>query len=431
MQGSGITLMGIAQKVARTATFLLVMSLLAWPVSAATVLGLYSVEVPVASSQPKDLAKGYSAGLGRVFVRVSGARDVLSQEGVQALLDDAESLLLSYQYLRSEENGNRLQMAFGAVGVNKALASVDAPVWGANRPLTLAWVAVESGGSRTLLHQQESSGASSPWLDAFARAAEDRGLPIALPPEKFAGRRELMSDIWGQFTSNVRAASGELSHDLIALVRISRSGGEWRAGWVFDGMALEGPEQSLTASSPQALADAVIGQWADAFAERYAVDGSDVGESPQVDIVLHGIGGLEAYAQANRVLKNLSPVQSAGATATRDSRVTLRVAFSGEIEQLKRYIALDPRLVPLSEAEVSQLPAEQGKAGSEQSEQHETAAPTSFLMTPAADTSSGQMFVYDTLMAGQDEVDQAFESLYQVLHYRWQPASVIEGGSGE
>jgi hypothetical protein len=430
--------MGIAQKVAPTAILFLFMALVAWPVSAVTVPGLYSVEVPVESSQPKDLAKGYSDGLSRVFVRVSGSRDVLSQEGVPALLDDAESLLQSYQYLRSQEDGNRLQMSFGAVGVNKALASVNAPVWGANRPLTLAWIAVESGGSRALLHRKIDAGASSPWLDAFTRAAEERGLPIALPPGEFAGRRELMSDIWGQFTSNVRAASEDLSHDLISLVRVSRSGGEWRAGWVFDGMSLEGPEQSVTASSPQQLAGAVVGQWADSFAERYAVDGSDVGESPQVDIVLHGIRGMEAYAQANRVLKNLSPVQSAGATGTKDSKVTIRVAFSGEIEQLKQYIALDPRLVPLSDAEVSKLPSdqkddssEQEEASSEQGDQTENTGPSSFLMAPAGNNSSRQMFVYDALLAGQDESEKAFESLYQVLHYRWQPASIIEGESGE
>lgn len=438
MQGSGMTPMGIALKTARAATLLLLTSLVVSPVFAVTVPGLYSVEVPVESSQPEDLAEGYSEGLSRVFVRVSGSRDVLSQEGVSELLDDAESLLQSYQYLRSKDNGNRLQMSFGAVGVNKALASIDAPVWGANRPLTLAWIAVESGGTRALLHQQSDSGPSSSWLDVFTRAAAERGLPIALPPEQFAGRRELMSDIWGQFTANVRAASGDLSYDLISLVRVSRSGSEWRAGWVFDGMSMGGAERSLTASSPQELADAVIGQWADSFAERYAVDGSDVGESPQVDIVLHGIRGLEDYGQANRVLKNLSPVQSAGATATKDSRVTLRVAFSGEIEQLKQYIALDPRLVPLSDAEVSKLPSEQAEDSKEQSEasnqqadQQENANPASFLMAPAGNNTSGQMFAYDALLTGQDEADKAFESLYQVLHYRWQPASVIEGESGE
>lgn len=429
MQGSGITPTGIARKITFLITLLLGLSVLAWPVFAVTVPGLYSVEVPVESSQPDDLAKGYAEGLGRVFVRVSGSRDVLDREGVQALLDDAESLLQSYQYLRSEEDGNRLRLAFGAVGVNRALASVDAPVWGANRPLTLAWIAVESDGSRSLLHEDPEAEESSGWLSAFTRAAEERGLPVALPPEKFAGQRELLSDIWGQFTSNVRAASEELSHDLISLVRVSRSGDQWRAGWVLDGMEFDGTEQSLTAGSAEELAVAVVGRWADAFAERYAVDGSDVGESPQVDIVLHGIEGLEAYAEANRALKNLSPVENAGATATRDGRVTIRVAFSGEIEQLKQYIALDERLVPLSDAEVSRVPAEESDAGSDSQQvgQTEDTAPASFLMTPDMETSSGEMFAYDTLRLRQEESDQAFESLYQVLHYRWQPSSVIEG----
>lgn len=437
MRGSATTPMGIARKAAWTVSLpmliLVAMSLFSLPASAVTVPGLYSVEVPVESSQPDDLAKGYAEGLSRVFVRVSGSSDVLEQAGVQALLDDAEALLQSYQYLRSDEGGNRLQMAFGAVGVNRALASVDAPVWGANRPLILAWIAVESNGSRNLLHQEDGTDQPSQWLDAFRKAAEDRGLPVALPPESYSGRRELMSDIWGQFTGNVRAASGDLSHDLISLVRVSQSGNQWRAGWVFDGMGLEGTEQSVTASDPGNLAAAVVGRWADAFAKRYAVAGSDVGESPQVDIVLHGIEGLKAYADANRAMRNLSPVENAGATATRDSRVTLRVAFSGEIEQLKQYIALDPRLVPLSDAEVSQLPTDEQEAGSGQVQPQESEAPTSFLMAPVTDTSSGQMFTYDTLLSGQEDADQAFESLYQVLHYRWQPASVIEGDpeSGE
>jgi hypothetical protein len=197
-------------------------------------------------------------------------------------------------------------------------------------------------------------------------------------------------------------------------------------------MGLEGPEQSLTADDPQALAAAVVGRWADTFAERYAVDGSDVGESPQVDIVLHGIEGFEAYGQANRVLRNLSPVENAGATATRDSRVTLRVTFSGEIEQLKQYIALDPRLVPLSKAEVSNLPTDEGDAGSNQNGSQEGSAPASFIMSPLSNTSSdaGSLFAYDGLLAEEGEADKAFESLYQVLHYRWQPASVIQGESG-
>ncbi|MCW9006375.1 MAG: DUF2066 domain-containing protein, partial [Marinobacter sp.] len=59
--------------------------------TAVTVSGLYSVKVPVEGSSPGQLAQGYADGLSQVLVRVSGTRDVLAMEGVEALLSDAES----------------------------------------------------------------------------------------------------------------------------------------------------------------------------------------------------------------------------------------------------------------------------------------------------------------------------------------------------
>ncbi|MBC7182380.1 MAG: DUF2066 domain-containing protein, partial [Marinobacter sp.] len=195
------------------------------PASAVTVSGLYSARVPVAGSSPDQLAEGYSEGLGQVLVRVSGTRDVLALEGAQALLADAESLLLSYQVVRGKSGQNVLDMSFGAVGVNRALASIGAPVWGANRPLTLAWIAAQDGGSRTLVTDDTQNAvapqaAEGTWQAALAAAASKRGLPLALPPASFGSDRELLSDIWGQFVGRVKAASGEMDRDVLALVRI-------------------------------------------------------------------------------------------------------------------------------------------------------------------------------------------------------------------
>lgn len=430
--------MQVAQIIRRSVRLLGLLALIAAPAAAVTVTGLYSVEVPVASSQQEDLEQGYADGLGRVFVRVSGTREVLGNEGVQALLNDAEALLQSYQFLRSDENNHRLRMAFGAVGVNRALASVDAPVWGANRPLTLAWIAVEENGRRTLVHADaENGGADNQWRKVFQDAAVDRGLPVSLPPEGFRQKRELLSDIWGQFTSSVRGASEALDHDLISLVRVSRSGSQWRAGWVFDGMGLDSTEQSVTADTKEELAARVIGRWAEMFADRYAVAGSDVGESPQVDIVVHGVTSLTDYARVNGALKQLSPVVEAGATQARDDQLKMRVVFSGEMEQLKQYIALDPRLVPLSDAEVSRIPAsvssESGDGGSDDPVLQTPEGGVALAEDSAENTSASAnpLFVYQPLLVDEQESEQAFESLYQVLHYRWQPASIIDSVNGE
>ncbi len=430
--------MQAARIIRRSVRLFGLLALMAAPAAAVTVTGLYSVEVPVAGSQPANLEQGYADGLSRVFVRVSGTREVLQSEGVKALLDDAESLLQSYQFLRSDRGEHRLRMSFGAVGVNRALASVDAPVWGANRPLTLAWIAVEDRGRRTLVHADgKDGGADDEWRRIFQNAAVDRGLPVSLPPDGFGQDRELLSDIWGQFTSSVRRASEELDHDLMSLVRVSRSGSQWRAGWVFDGMGLDSTEQSVTADTREELASRVIGRWAEMFADRYAVAGSDVGESPQVDIVVHGVTSLTDYARVSGVLKNLSPVLEAGATQARDDQLRLRVVFSGEMEQLKQYIALDPRLVPLSDAEVSRMPsgdkAEPGEGGT-----GEPVLPTPeggvALAEDSAENASATanpLFVYQPLLVDEEESEQAFESLYQVLHYRWQPASIVNSENGE
>ncbi|MBL3558110.1 MULTISPECIES: DUF2066 domain-containing protein [Marinobacter] len=429
--------MQVAQIIRRSVRVFCLLALLAAPAAAVTVTGLYSVEVPVASSQPGDLAQGYADGLSRVFVRVSGTREVLDNEGVKALLDDAESLLQSYQFLRSDRNQHRLRMSFGAVGVNSALASVDAPVWGANRPLTLAWIAVEDGGRRALVHAdgEESSG-SDEWRRIFQEAAVDRGLPVSLPPADYRQDRELLSDIWGQFTSSVRRASADLEHDLMSLVRVRRSGSQWRAGWVFEGMGLDSTEQSVTADTREELASRLIGRWAEMFADRYAVAGSDVDEAPQVDIVVHGVTNLQDYARVSGALKSLSPVTEAGATQARQDQLKLRVVFSGEMEQLKQYIALDPRLVPLSDAEVSRMPSgDDNDSGEQKGVEPVLPAPEGGVAlaedsAETASTSANPLFVYQPLLVDQEESEQAFESLYQVLHYRWQPASVVDSESG-
>ncbi|MEX2473977.1 DUF2066 domain-containing protein [Marinobacter sp.] len=391
-------------------------ALIAAPAGAVTVSGLYSIEVPVEGSQPGELKQGYADGLEKVFVRVSGSREVLDNAGVAERLDDAESLLQSYQFLRSDD-GDRLRMTFGAVGVNSALASVDAPVWGANRPLTLAWVAVEERGTRTLLTVQDSDdessgGGDSRWSKAFQQAASDRGLPVSLPPRDMAGDRELLSDIWGQFTARVKSSSEEIGHDAMALVRVSRSGGEWRAGWIFDGMGMDEGEQSVTAGTEQALAEKVIGRWADAYASRYAVAAGDVDELPKVDIVISGVSNLKDYGSIIDVLDDLTPVQDVGASRVAGDQLTLRVAFSGELEQLREYIALDARLVPLSDAEESNRSEE------------EIPADTTAETDPSGSVSD-PLFVYQPLLGGAEESEEAFESLYEILRYRWQPASVI------
>ncbi|MGP9834005.1 DUF2066 domain-containing protein [Marinobacter sp. NSM] len=404
--------------------------LLAGTASAVTVSGLYNIEVAVDGTGPNDLQAGYAEGLRRVMVRVSGTRDVLQLEGVDDVLKDAESLLLSYQ-VRRERGESRLQMSFGAVGVNRALASINAPVWGANRPLTLVWAAIEDRGERKLLTAAADDGAQgysavADWRRAFQAAAEERGLPLAFPPQSVQGDRALLSDLWGQFVGRIKEASSDRSHDALALMRVSRSGGQWRAGWVFDGMSMDASEQSVTAADPEELARRVVGRWADAYASRYAVAAGEVGEAPRVDIVLEGVISLADYGNVGKALNSFTPVLSVGASRVRNERMTVQVTFTGELDQLKEYIALDPRFVVMEGQPEETAPAPRSAAAVA------LVAESNGAEEPgeAGDQyPEGAMFVYQPLDDGDEQdAEQAFESLYQVLYYRWQPAPVVRGG---
>jgi hypothetical protein len=410
------------------------------PASAVTVSGLYSSEVPVTSTNAEGLAAGYAAGLSKVFIRISGSLDVLELDGIKPLLADAESLLLSYQVLRDESGENHLRMTFGAVGVNRALASVNAPVWGANRPLTLAWIAVEDRGSRSLV--AEPSGEQQVvdvWQSAFDLAAVDRGLPVVLPPASFRGNRELLSDIWGQFISRLRIASDTINHDVLALVRISRNGSQWRAGWVFDGKATDTGEESLVADTPEALAQAVVNRWAGLYASRYAVAASDVDELPQVDIVLRGVSTLADYGQISTILESLTPVVSVSASRVKDDQLTLRVAFSGELDQLREYIALNPRFVALESEPNIAFDQTASLRQARVVEEKDQAKPVSGNTGQSSSVSTGvdigqdnseSIFLYQPLQIDEQEAEEVFESLYQVLYYRWQPVSAIGNDGG-
>lgn len=429
MSVKGQYLARVSRAAVGAAVLLMGFAFLGAPAQAVTVSGLYSVEVPVGGSSSAQLQQGYEEGLRRVLVRVSGSRDVLARDGIQSVLAKAESLLLSYQFLRGDDGGSRLQMSFGAVGVNRALASIDAPVWGANRPLTLAWIAVEDRGSRRLI----TGGAETDqWRSAFAQAASERGLPMALPPENFRGDRELLSEIWGQFVGRVRSSAPDTSHDVMALVRVSQSGGQWRAGWVFDGMAMDGGEELVTAANPQALARAVIDRWADRYAGRYAVAAGEVGDLPQVDIVVQGIRSVEDYGKVNRILEGFTPVQAVGASRVKGDQLTLRVTFNGELDQLKEYVALDPRFIPLDagsfvpEPDPEADPASEAEAAPEAGVESGAGAMDNATSEPVAKAGpvSGELPL-DSVGA-----EQAFESLYQLLYYRWQPSPAI-GNAGE
>ena len=391
--------------------------LLAVRAEANPVEDLYTVQVPVAGSSSAQLQQGYRDGLKAVLLRASGNRQVFENEGIDEVLADAESLLQSYQYLRADSGQNELRMTFGSVGVTRALAGIGAAVWGANRPVTLAWVAVEDRGNRRLLVPESESGGA--WPGYFRDAAMDRGLPLAFPSGEAAADRRLLSEVWGQFMGSIREASAGSQYDFLTAVRVSGRAGGWEASWVMEGPGMD-ETSSVRADTPQMLARQVIDAWADQLAARYAVAGGDLEDATRVEGVLEGLQTVDDFGAAKRALESMNPVTGLSIASASRERLVFRLGFSGELDQLREYISLDDRFKAMASPRLA-----------------DTITPPA--ATEAQSNTGGDTEAEADRDPGTDNATQpeasaqpvAFDALYETLYYRWQGGAsrVSEGAS--
>jgi hypothetical protein len=368
------------------------------------------------------------------MARVSGNSDLLEQESARKLLADAEAMVQSYQFLRADDGQDQLRMSFGSVAVNRALASIEAPVWGANRPLTLAWIVVEDQGNRDLLVQKGPDAAADPWRRAFVEAARDRGLPVVLPPAERAGDSRLLSEIRGQFMGPVKEASENIEHNLLGVVSVSRANGAWQASWRLQGEGIEDNQEVISGTGPGAVAQQVIGAWADVLAARYAVSAGDVDSAARVDIVVEGVTSLNDFAEVVTALDKMTPVVSSDPVRVREGRMTLKVVISGEVAQLEQYIALDQRFFAMGAAEAAPVDSATGTPARETPTRKEDEPGRLLPETnpDAADAGVNSVIEYRPLIqAGEEEREAAFESLYPTLRYRWQGSRVVAPESSE
>lgn len=414
--------------------FLLGLMLLATRSHAVPVPGLYDAVVPVADTSETERGPAFARALEKVLVRAAGTEDVLQRSGINDVLANAGNLVQAYRYQRAGEDGLELAVSFGAVGVTRALSSIDAPVWGANRPAVLAWVAAQSRTGRTLATADEPAAEdpeSLEWGTVMQEAARSRGVPVVLPEYDEQDRATVgLSDIWGLFMAPIEQASESYRSDLLGVARISEEGEGYTARWALKGTGLSLDGQ-VRGDSRQGVADAVVGAWAEALAERYAVKPGSEQTLQRVDVLISAVNDLQAYAEIRQSLAAMEPISGAAPVRIFGDKLRIRVAFNGELELLREHLALERRLVPVqaqslagpsNAARAQQVIAESDKAAGDQGPAE--AAPENAeldFVDPAIQPipMPGEGLSVEMEAAIADGGEEDFSSLYPVLHFRW------------
>jgi len=324
---------------------------------ATLVTGLYSAEVMVKGQGAGQRAQGFRQALQGVIGKVSGDHALARSKGLRALIKKAPRLVQQYHYrpLSDEEQAlkknakktHALRVQFVASRLNQEVAALQIPLWDADRPQTLVWIALEYNRDRQILTNNSK-------IDEFdvagllRRSALDRGLPVLLPLMDMEDQRAISySDLRGGFSDRIQAASMRYRTyaTLSASVRQNRNG-SWSGEWLLDVAG-----ESKTWRSVGSLAS-VFGQGFNGLAEelsaRFATSQNVAVQTLSLEV--RGIRGLDDYVRLNRYLNGLAMVESADISRlTPDfNQYVLRV--KGDMADLQRSISLGRLLSPYQES---------------------------------------------------------------------------------
>lgn len=319
--------------------------------SAAVVADLYETEVRVPTQQPEDRERALGLALRRVLLKVSGRRDIESQEMLVAALDEPGRFVQQFRY-RGGEDGEpeatggggpfRLWARFDAELVDALVRDAGLPVWGRLRPSTLVWFSVESEGTRTLLATDRDAVPFVP----LEEAARRRGIPLVLPLLDLEDRLAVDPDeIWAGFFDRLRQASARYGTEAVLLIRLrallpSLSEAQWS-------LLMEGSEQHWTTQSDaiELLLEDGVHIAADHLAARYSRS-ADAFATGTVEIVVTAVRTLADYARALRYLSSLDEVEWIAVEAVEAGQVRFRVDAHGGRSSLRQSVALGATLSP-------------------------------------------------------------------------------------
>jgi uncharacterized protein len=319
---------------------------------AASLPNLYQLTVPLPAAPPAERrAQAIKLAMAGLLTRVTGKRDASQDPTLQPLIDGAERYVQSYGLLQ----GGQAQVGFIATAVTRALAELNYPVWGTERPLTLLWVAVDDGqGERALLPANDADAALPPAMTELLgdlrtqlkAVADERGLPIAFPLVDLEDLDKVsFTDVWGGFDDHVEQASARYRPDVILVGRV-RPGTN---GDEIDWLLLAGGTRRLVAGT--ALRDGL-----DAVADLYAAELGVVGGGSTTRITVLDVATPADYARVVSYLEGLSVLQSVDVEDLERGALSLRVTGRGDAQVLGRVLALGGVLTS-SGAPQADLPA--------------------------------------------------------------------------
>lgn len=341
---------------------------------------LYDVDVHVESQAATERQRRAGGALAEVLMRVSGLSALPANDEIDAALKMPERFYARYEYeLRTlpvsasaEPNlideqapvpaaqPARRQMVlsfhFEPAAVQALLRRANLPIWAANRPSVLAWIATEQDGQRRLAAAVDDDIAT-----ALVERGRQRGLIASLPLMDIQDMHIQPADVQGRFWERINAASVRYPGDLLLLGSVRRvqdeRGQGWQSEWdlrVRQAPPMASLDDTLGDRPARRPATAISGRFqhragtaaeavglaldsvADRLADRFAVRG----ETAAIEVTVRGAQTVRGYASLMRYLQSLEFIDWVYVDRVAADSTSLRLQSRSSRAQLLDLLAL-------------------------------------------------------------------------------------------
>lgn len=304
---------------------------------AATFANLYTVTVDADPAAEDPRGDAIERAMLHLLTRVTGRRDPGSYPEIVPIVEAAESrYLTSY----AELAGGRVRIGFNGSGVANALTALDWPLWGAERPATLVWTAIDFGdGQRAMLSSGDDLTALPEELRAVVQTVEEelletadlRGLPIILPLLDAEDLQSIgFAEIWGGFDPLIDRASRRYSPDAVLVARVGVTEFGLNVRWT---LLRRGERQLFTSST--------LSEGMDWLADVYAAEYSSIGGARMTRLDVVGVDGFRDYGRVVSYLESVSLLETVDIDSVAGDVLSLRVVARGDEAVLERVLRLD------------------------------------------------------------------------------------------
>ncbi len=305
---------------------------LALPAGAVDVPTLFTAEVPLDQEAENPRDDAYRAALIEVLTRVSGSLLSANEEAIDELFPVPSAYVT--QFRPGEED--TLWVSFDGEAIERVLRASGQTVWGADRPLTLVWLAVDWGqGEREIIaagdpdrttREARSIDRNRLLRERVLEIAEKRGLPLVFPLLDTTDLQSVtFSDIWGGFDDRIVDASERYGANSILIGRVRPSSSQ-RNRWtyIFD-------DETRTWTGPP---ETVVAQVADLLATEFAVGGNAPLEMLSLNV--SGVQTIDAYGSLQQMLSGVSLIESFRIAEVSGDVVSYQVEVRGGVDRLRR-----------------------------------------------------------------------------------------------